>query len=61
MGSAIVNSFLLIFTASALRPIQSTSRDVRLCVCVCVCVSVCAIAKNPLPEVVETSGQIAFS
>ena len=49
--------FILLFTESALRPIQSTSRDVRLCVCV----SVCAIAKHPLLEVVETSGQIASS
>ena len=29
--------------------------------CPSVCLSVCAIAKHPLPEVVETSGQIASS
>ena len=36
-----------------LRPIQSTSLNV--------CLSVCAIAETPLPEVVETSGQMASS
>ena len=35
-----------------------TSSNVLLCVCVCVCLSVCVIAKHPLLEVVETSGQI---
>ena len=42
----------LIFTESALRPIKSTSHNVRLSVFL----SVCAIAKHPHPEVVETSG-----
>ena len=54
-----------IFTAWAFRPIQSTSRDVRLFVCLSVCLSVClfvcAIVKHPLLDVVETSGKIASS
>ena len=33
-------SLIPIFTESALRPIQSVSRDVRLCVCLFVCLSV---------------------
>ena len=47
-----VGARVAIFTESALRPIQSTSRDVRLSVCLC-------HRKHPLPEVMETSGQIA--
>ena len=31
----------IVFTESALRPIQSISRDVRLSVCLCVCLFVC--------------------
>ena len=40
----------LIFTESALRPIQSISRDVRLSVCLSVCLSVGHTLETTLPE-----------
>ena len=49
------------FFLSQHRPLGRFSLLVAMFVCVSVCVSVCAIAKHPLPEVVETSGLIAFS
>ena len=44
------------FTESALRPIQSVSRDVRLFVCV----SVRHTLETTLPEGLETSGRRAY-
>ena len=46
---------MFIFTESALKPIQSVSRDV----CVWFCPSVCAIARDPEPSGLETSDKIA--
>ena len=47
---------LPIFTESALRPIQSISRDVRLCVSL----SVRHTLETTLPEGLETSGRRAY-
>ena len=51
---SIYNSFL--FNESALRPIHSISRDVRLCVCVCVRHTL----ETTLPEGLESSGRMAY-
>ena len=47
---------IMFFTESALRPIQSVSRDVRLCVCV----SVRHTLETTLPEGLESSGRRAY-
>ena len=50
----------LVFTESALRPIQSVSRDVRLWVCLYVCMFVGHTLETTLPEGLETSGRRAY-
>ena len=47
---------MLIFTESALRPIQSVSRDVRLSLCL----SVRHTLETTLPKGLETSGRRAY-
>ena len=47
---------VVIFTESALRPIQSLSRDVRLFVCLCVRHTL----ETTLPEGLESSGRMAY-
>ena len=48
--------FLRLFTESALRPIQSISRDVRLFVCLFVLHTL----ETTLPKGLETSGRRAY-
>ena len=50
------NLYKAIFNESALRPIHSISRNVRLCVCVCVRHTL----ETTLPEGLETSGRMAY-
>ena len=50
------SDFQQLFTESALRPIQSVSRDVRLFVCLCVRHTL----ETTLPEGLETSGRRAY-
>ena len=54
------NGQAYLFTESALRPIQSISRDVRLFVCVSVCLFVRHTLETTLPEGLETSGRRAY-
>ena len=56
----VMDMFCLIFTESALRPIQSVSRDVRLFVCLFVCGFVGHTLETTLPEGLETSGRMAY-
>ena len=49
-------SHMLFFTESALRPIQSISRDVRLSLCLFVGYTL----ENTPPEGLETSGRRAY-
>ena len=50
----------VVFTESALRPIQSISLDVCLFVCLSVCLSVGHTLETTLPEELETSGRRAY-
>ena len=56
MGIAILSCNIWIFNESALRPIHSISRDVRLSVCVFVRHTL----ETTLPEGLETSGRMAY-
>ena len=50
----------VLFTESALRPIQSISRDVRMFVCLSLCLSVRHTLETTLPDGLETSGRRAY-
>ena len=52
--------FLLFFTESALRPIQSIIRDVRMSLCLFVFLFVRHTLETTLPEGLETSGRRAY-
>ena len=49
-----------VFTESALMPIQSISRDVRIFVCLFVSLFVRHTLETTLPEGLETSGRRAY-
>ena len=58
--STLILNMQTIFTESALRPIQSISRDVRMCVCGFVSLFVRHTLETTLPEGLQTSGRRAY-